>query len=245
MRRLAGFLCFIALAGVSANASTIVYDDSGPGSFQTDAWVITDGFSVADSFSLSAPATIDAISFGNWLNSGDTLESVNWEIITAPNGGTTVGSGTVTAFSNVPEGNPKGLVANDSTFTIGSLSLAAGTTYYLEFSNSVSARGEGVFWDESDNPHSTPYIYDDGVLQSQIRPDGPDTFALYGSSSPVPEPSSLLLLCSGLTGLALIGIMRRRAVARTQTASCAKVRTIPIRYLSEPSCGRPSPQAKS
>jgi hypothetical protein len=40
---------------------------------------------------------------------------------------------------------------------------------------------------------------------------GSETFALYGSSSPVPEPSSFLLLGSGLAGL--VGVIKRKLMA--------------------------------
>ena len=103
------------------NASSVVYDNSGPGSFATEAWTINSGFSVANSFNLSSSATIDAISFGDVLSPGDTLDSVSWEITTEPNGGITLESGTTTAFSNVSEGTLFGFYpANDSTFGISS-----------------------------------------------------------------------------------------------------------------------------
>lgn len=123
-------LCLFAVgAAVSADATTIVYDNAGPGSWNTGSPYINSGSSVADSFTLNSAATIDGISFGNWLTPGDTLESVSWQFTTASNGGTILGSGTATSFSNVNEGDPFGYVANDSTFGIPSLSLNANTTY--------------------------------------------------------------------------------------------------------------------
>src|SRR5579863_3288276 len=205
MKRFVCSLCVLALAmAASAKASSVVYDNSGPGSFTTTGWTINSGFSVADSFNLSSSATIDAISFGDVLFPGDTLDSVAWEITTEPNGGITLGSGTATSFSNVSEGTLFGFYpTNDSTFGISSLSLAAGTTYYLEFSNAVTAQAQPTYWDESDNPNSTPYQYLDGSFYQ--TPNGSETFALSGGNSAVPEPSGLLLLGSGLAGLALIG----------------------------------------
>lgn len=205
-------VCFTALAAsVSAKAST-VYDNSGPDTFAAGGFVINHGQSVEDSFSLNSSATIDAISFGDWLDSGSTLDSVNWEIATAPNGGTIVGSGTATAFSNVYENSLLGYTANDSTFDISSLSLAADTTYYLELSNAETSDGGYTAWDFSNNPNSSGYLNGAGGSTSE-------TFALYGSDiAATPEPSSLLLLGSGLAGLVLAGAMRRRAMVTSQAA---------------------------
>ena len=222
MKRSASFLCLLALAaGISAHASTVVYDNSDSFSFNDSGILINGGISVANSFSLSSPATIDAISFGVWLEPEDTLDSVDWEITTDPNSGTVLESGTATVFSTVYEGLGLSIYPMyDDTFDIGSLSLADDTTYYLEFSNAVTADRTVAFWDLSDNPNSTAYVSETGVFYESSY--GSQTFALEGSfDSPVPEPPGLLLLGSGLAGLALIGMMRRRAMAASQIGRCA------------------------
>ena len=211
----------LALVAASAHASTIVYNNATSSSYTLGAVDgINGGNYVADSFSLSSPATIDAISFGNWIVPGTTLESVDWAITTAPFSGTSIGSGDATTFSNVYETNKYGLTANQSTFDIASLPLLAGTEYYLELSASATsvlycnAYGCGpasaVYWDVSDHSNSTAYD-----LISQYT-DYPGTFALYGNldNPEVPEPPTLLLLGTGLAGLSLFSIRRREGRVR-------------------------------
>ena len=74
----------------------------------------------------------------------------------------------------------------------------------------MTAQAGATYWDESDNPISIPYQYLNGSFYQ--TPNGSETFVLSGGNSAVPEPSGLLLLGSGLAGLALIG-MRRKLTA--------------------------------
>lgn len=214
---------FLAAAAVSAHADSIVYNNAGP-----DSWVAGSGaatlsndFSASDSFSLSSPASVDAISFGLVIAPVSTLDSVDWAITTLPNGGTTVASGAATTLSTAYEGPDEDVSFDNVTFDIVSVPLAADTTYYLQLSNATTpVRGDYAAWGESDNPDSTAYEYHDGTLFG-TNPIPSETFALYGTTSVVPEPPGLVLLGSGVAGLALFCAMRRRRPGAAQAGICA------------------------
>jgi hypothetical protein len=97
---------------------------------------------------------------------------------------------------------------NSSVFSIPDLSLAAGT-YYLQFGNGLDTTGFGVYWDVSSGP-SSAYGQVDGSAVP-LDSGGSETFALYDSTSATPEPSSFLLLGSGLAGLATL--IKRKVTA--------------------------------
>ena len=213
MMKKAIWTTLILLAGtaVSARADSVVYNNTGPSSLQSDGFTITaNAYSVADSFTLASPVIIDAISFGDWVYSGDSLTSVEWEISSQPYAeGTVYGLGTVTSFASTYEGSLNGTDIYTDEFSISPLSLNSGT-YYLAFMNGTTVQGYGTFWDEGDNPASTPYQWTPS--RHVASPSGSETFELIGSSSSaVPEPSSLLLLGSGMAAATFI---LRRKLAR-------------------------------
>jgi len=198
-----GLLC--AAATVPAFAGAIVYDNSGKDTYSEVGYNISqaDNEAIADSFSLTQAAVVNAIAFGVWLYPGDTLTSVDWEITTSFFGGTVLASGTATSFTFTYENTLSGYNIYSDLFTIPNLSLAANTTYYLELLNGISPHGAyyGIFWDESENPNSTAESLFGGFSISDLKTE---TFQLEynGNGSAVPEPSSLLLLAGGLAGLA-------------------------------------------
>jgi hypothetical protein len=203
-------VCFLslvcALAAVPASADTL-YDNSTAMSYTMTAVNIKGGFAVADSFTLSSSATISQIMFGSWVDYGDTLNSVDWAITTGDFSGTTLGSGTASSFSSeFFEGTIDGdYDMYSDVFSIPGQTLAAGT-YYLQIGNAVTTGN--ALWDFSNGPSSAQLDLNGNYIGFDI---GSETFALYGSSSPVPEPSSFLLLGSGLAGL--VGVIKRKLMA--------------------------------
>ena len=196
-----------ALAAVPAFAISAVplYDNTVPVNTGTiNGYDIANGWEITDSFTLSGNSTVTGANFVAWLDPGDTLSSVDWLITTDAFGGTTEGFGTTsTTYSHI--GTADGYYnLDEESFSISGLPLGAGT-YWLQLQNGVASNGHPIFWDASD-----------GVsLAYQTRSADPsipsETFQILGTGTAgpvVPEPSSFLLLGSGLAGLA--GLLKRK-----------------------------------
>jgi len=191
-------LLLVCLTATSAFSQNDLYDNGPINGFNT-AWSISFGFTVSDQFTLGTDSTVNGIQFGAWLDPGDTIESAEVSITSSEFGGTSFVDETVSftasdCFSN-------GIV-NVCTET-GSLTptaLAAGS-YWLNLSNASTVDGNPVVWDENSGP-SLASESDLGTVPSE-------SFTILGNSnvSTTPEPSSIMLLGSGIVGLA--GMLRR------------------------------------
>ncbi len=210
----------VCLTAVALPAMAQVYSN-GPINGTTDAWTINSGFEVSDSFrscchgdSPNGGATVTGLSFGAWLEPGDVLESVQISITSSEFGGTSFYNQVVNFTQSGCSGNQYGfnVCTETSTSSFGSVNLAAGT-FWLNLSNAVVNTGDPVYWDENsgfggDGPSS--------ASENSVGTIPSESFTILGTSSSsstssggtVPEPSSILLLGSGILGLA--GVLRRR-----------------------------------
>jgi len=217
-----------ALAAVPATADSTLYDNTGPisdlggsglqpGGYW-DALAIYGGVSDSDSFSVSSNSTVTSIVFDVWLYAGDSLTSVDWSIGTT-NIAEFGGSGTTVSapfLSLVPASNPNYTVV-DVTYdvdvaTISGLDvpLTAGTTYWLTLQNSVTSDNNVAYWDLGNGPSDAWQTHYGDVNGAAGTGTNSETFQIIGntSTSPVPEPNSLLPFATGLTGL--LGLYRRK-----------------------------------
>jgi hypothetical protein len=199
-----------ALAAVPAFAGDVLYDNTTTYSFGNSpdwSWG-TNG--TTDSFVLSSDATVTGITLGLWVNPSDAPASVAWQITNNQFDGSPIAGGTATTLSNTYVTTfTSGVFSSDiydTAFSISGLPLSAGT-YWLEIDGATTVLGGGVSWDESLGP-STAYISDGDTEEPS------ETFQILGENggpAVTPEPSTFLLLGSGLAGLA--GLIKRKVRA--------------------------------
>lgn len=181
--------------GVRQAEAGLVYDN-GPITGTDNAWIISQGQEVTDSFTLTGPTSLTGAQVGLWLLPGDAAIGVDWAIGTSAFA-SDVGSGTASLSNVFQYSNEFTYNVFDSTFSLNA-TLGAGT-YWLTLRNGTSQLGNFVFWDEDDGPSS--------ALDSSLGAIGSESFQVYGAA--VPEPAGLILLGLGVVGL--LGCCGRRS----------------------------------
>jgi len=96
----------------------------------------------------------------------------------------------------------------DSAFAVNA-SLAAGT-YYFTLQNATASDSGAVYWDINNGP-STAFLPIIGNANGQVFPGtNSNSFQLFGQTTPVPEPGSLVFLSIGLTSVGGLAWMKKR-----------------------------------
>jgi hypothetical protein len=209
-----------ALAAVPALAGPMVLYDNTTALSNTSIASngIFDGVSAStNSFTLSQTSSITGINFNALLQNNDVLSTVDYSITTDYFGGTTEASGTVSPSGVYVTSFYAGVYKiYEESFSIPSLYLGGGT-YWLQLQNALGTNNNSIYWGESDGP-SIAYIEIYGGSPLSLSGSfenggtGSDTFQIMGEEENVtPEPSSFLLLGSGLAGLA--GLIKRKLMA--------------------------------
>ena len=214
MRMVALTILYLTLAAIPVLAQQWSYDN-GPINGTTDAWTINFGFLVSDSF-VAQGSNVAGFSFGVWEFSGDLMTSVDWSINSEENAGTLYGSGTAkkgggaggTLTDTFISSNQYGYDIDRITVTgLNVNGMTTGNRYWLTLQNAVVPSGNPVFWDENSGTgcqsNGCPSLASENALGTLPA----EAFTIGGGGT-TPEPSSIMLLGSGILGLA--GVVRRK-----------------------------------
>jgi hypothetical protein len=198
-RLIAGCAALALLVGVAGRADAGIVYDNGPINGTILGWTISDGYEVSDSFTISSPTTLTEAQVGLWAIFGDMPTSVQWSIGTSAFGND-VSQGTSTLSDTFTGQYGYGAYPlYESTFALTGV-LGPGT-YWLTLQNATSQGSDPVYWDENNGPSQ--------AMQNTTGAISSESFQLYGSGTAVPEPSTVVLLGIGATGL--IGYRWRRS----------------------------------
>ena len=195
-------LLLLALVAIPAMADTIY--NNGATNGNTDAWTINFGFIVSDTFTVvNDNTTVTGLTFAAWVFPGDTLTSAELSITSGENGGTSYFDQTVNFTQGTCTLNQYSFNVCNESSTFSGPTLNAGT-YWLNLQNASVPSGDPVYWDENSGPSH--------ASENSIGTIPSESFTLLGNTTTttgsVPEPSSIMLLGSGILGLA--GVLRRK-----------------------------------
>jgi hypothetical protein len=202
-------LAIFAIAAIPALAQTVYSNGAINGN--ADAWTVNFGFIVSDTFNVvNDGTTVTGFDFGARLFPGDTLTSAELSITSGENGGTSYFDQTVNFVQSNCMSNEYGYNVCTESSAFSGPTLNAGT-FWVNLQNASVPSGDPVFWDENSGPSS--------ASENTLGSIPSEAFTVLGTSSSttstttttttsVPEPSSILLLGSGVLGVA--ALLRRQ-----------------------------------
>jgi hypothetical protein len=201
---LLSLLCLVLITPATAQ---ILYDN-GAVNGTVDAWTISNGYVVSDTFYLPQPNTTSGISFWAWIYPGDTLYSAEVSITSSANGGTVYFNEVLSAFQANCFSNPNGYSVCAESLAIGGNGLALNSgTYWVNLFNASATGGDPVYWDENSGVGCQSQGCPSQAYDSSAGTIPSEAFSLYGgtatsSSGSTPEPRSIFLFASGIVGMA-------------------------------------------
>jgi hypothetical protein len=186
-------LCLAVIPG----AAQMLYNN-GPVNGTTDAWTINGGYVVSDTFSLSSASTVTGVNFYSWTFPGDIVNSVELSITSSEFGGTTYYDQVVNFTGSGCSTNQLAYnVCLESSVGMTPVNLASGT-YWLNLENAYCT-DDPLYWDENSGPSS--------ASENTVGTIPSEAFTVLGTTSTLrteatPEPSSVMLLGSGVLAMA-------------------------------------------
>jgi hypothetical protein len=203
---LVGIVTWAISLGTSVASADVLYDNGGPATFAA-AFEINSGETVSDSFTLSEASTITSVTFLGATDTGTTISTLSFSILSTPMTFTLNQTVGVTNGAIIPGfGSVFNVDFRHDSFLTGNISLAAGT-YYLVIGNAIATDGGQASWDENLGP-STASV----DINGSISPADSESFQINGVANAVPEPSTWAMMILGFLGLGVMAYRKKGAL---------------------------------
>ncbi len=140
----------LLLTSTASLAQEVLYDN-GPDPGDIYAWLVSDGYTASNSFTVEVPSTVTEINISFYdVNIYNIPESLDWKILDKLRH--VVAYGTASNLRQL-DGRVNHFLLWQwlMQFDVPTLPLPAGT-YWLEISNATDRWGTGVMWGENDGP---------------------------------------------------------------------------------------------
>src|SRR5208283_4407476 len=137
--------------------------------------------------------------------------AVDWSITTQENGGTVLGSGTVSGKNLTDQfisTNQYGYNIDKITATGLGVAVSPGAEYWLTLQNAVVPSGDPVGWDMNSGVGCQSNGCPSQASENTVGTIFSEAFTINTGGGQTPEPSDFVLFGSGVLGIA--GLLRRK-----------------------------------